>query len=188
MASQEDRQGDLKVGAKLWEGPPTPPDSEEVARDVSCQGTIAKALYEALVDMQEADTFVPVDPSNEEGTQSERTDSHQTDQVQITERYAERIMQSFGEAVVRSQRAVEEKGAVDETHIRAPACFLNGRIDHYNRYGSKWRIVVEDARFLPRKPPERGRRKRDLQSLWNNDVDAVVVLPRLEVLAYNDIE
>ena len=41
----------------IWDGgPPIPPDPDVVIHDVSCQGTVAMALREALMELQQHDT------------------------------------------------------------------------------------------------------------------------------------
>ncbi|CAJ1945397.1 unnamed protein product [Cylindrotheca closterium] len=48
----------------------------------------------------------------------------------------------------------------------APRALLYGRLDHYNRIGQNWRLVVENVRVTKRKQLLRERTKRKRCSLW----------------------
>jgi hypothetical protein len=160
----------------LWDGPPPPPDPETVIGDLSCQGTIAITLRDALREFQ----------------QESMKDSPNF-QFDI-----DRIMQSFGEAVaqcqqdqytfeVNAQRNDDNNNDVE----MAPAALLRGRVNYYNRLESKWRFVVDDVEILPRQPLDKNRRKRERPSLWTlpqRKDEPPVKIQRLEILIYNDIE
>lgn len=174
----------------LWEGPPPPPNPETVMSDLSCQGTIAIVLREALREIQQEDlaakaTHLGLDSTPEEG------DSQQCAlQLSLSQQSVDRIMLSFGQAVAQSQQ--EQFASQDRQIGPAPAALLRGRIDHYNRHGSKWRFLVKDAEILPRMALAKNRRKRERPSLWQiaqqQQREPSVKIKRLEILVYNDIE
>jgi hypothetical protein len=155
-------------------GPPPPPDPATVVSDLSCQGTLARTLHDALLEFQEDEAF--------------------SSSIDV-----DRVMQAFGEAVAQGQQeqyqleaATRTAASADAMPRLAPAALLRGRVLHYNRFGSKWRLVVEDVEIHARKPLDPHRRKRERPSLWSripeDDAAPVWQLPRLEILLYNDIE
>lgn len=82
-------------------------------------------------------------------------------------------------------------GAEQTSSTTAPSILLRGRVESYNRFHGKWRMLLKDAQIRPRFPLPKNRRKREYPSLWdvsqeneNNDPPAFTV----EILAYNDIE
>jgi hypothetical protein len=170
----EQKKNSKDTTALDWSaGPPPPPDRASVVADLSCQGTLAMTLRDALLEFQE------------EGESSQSID-------------VDRVMQAFGESVAQCQQeqylleAVTRTSNSEDVAKLAPAALLRGRVHHYNRFGSKWRIVVEDVEIHPRKPLDPQRRKRERPSLWSlipeDDAAPVLQLPRLEILLYNDIE
>lgn len=48
----------------------------------------------------------------------------------------------------------------------APRALLYGRLDHYNRVGQNWRLVVDNGRVSKRQPLLRERTKRRRYSFW----------------------
>lgn len=234
-SKEEENDGSIDeedTTALIWDGgPPIPPDPDVVIHDVSCQGTVAMALQEALKELQ----------------QHETTKSWQEKyQFQLD---SQEIMRAFGESIVQQQYfqyeaqcddAVQQQQLLQQQRLRlrqpqkmnnkyatkyrgtttssgdtesivAPAAMLRGRMNHYNRYGTKWRMVVDDVEIRPRRPVEGQllrRMKRDrTMSLWsimappqlpnvNSSTNAnasdelfqPIKIPRLEILIYNDIE
>ena len=74
------------------------------------------------------------------------------------------IMEAYGKAVATTNfdpaadakiipsRSSSSKRKDDNKHaITAPAAMLCGEIDHYNRIGDRWRIVLKNASIKPRK-------------------------------------
>jgi hypothetical protein len=200
--------------ATTWNGPPTPPDPDLILHDISCQGSIAIALQEALEEFQqhelmqafqEKTNHIPFDIQNVMQTYAESivhcqqkqyqsqmnhitTQQQQQQQKQQSRRNKSRnVTDSLGTSTITSI----------EDHVVAPAALLHGRIHHYNRYGTKWRIVVEDAEIIPRSTvsvhQKRGR--YDRKSPWeimssHTELQQAqcIKIPRLEILVYNDIE
>jgi hypothetical protein len=83
-------------------------------------------------------------------------------EIRFDESMSRSIMESYREAVVRTRLDVtgerathrasssRNEGAVDNDRddsadIAAPAALLMGEIDHYNRIGGQWRIIVRNA-------------------------------------------
>lgn len=131
----------------------------------------------------------------------------------------DRIMHTFGESVAQSHviesdnfnnRTVDAassgSGSPDRPQLKGPSVLLRGRLDHYNKLSSKWRILVRDAEIVERKEIDSNRRSREKPSLWkvmsedgeeqetteaptsNLGRSKVWKLPGpLEILAYNDL-
>ena len=171
----------------LWNELPLP-DRETVIRDISCQGSIGLALQQALVNA-----------TGEHGVDDDDTESV-NQRIELDPPAVSQILQSFGNAVAETQREQRDirmgrKPAVSTSASRrtvmAPAAVLRGRVDHFNRRGSKWRFMVHDAQMIERSPLDKNRRKSERRSLWEvmkEKRPQPITIRRLEVLAYNDIE
>ena len=70
------------------------------------------------------------------------------------------IMEAYGKAVATTNFDPEAGKIIpsttmsikdDNQTITAPAAMLQGEIDHYNRIGDRWRIVLKNASIKPRK-------------------------------------
>jgi hypothetical protein len=196
----------------LWCGPPPPPDPDVVVGDLSCQGILALTLRDALLELQTTTATDQHVVFGDSTAESEPVDGPLSNEA------VDRIMEACGQALVRVQREQsipETNGpntngtdgtrspnvsgqselslsATAITTAPPPAAILRGRIQYYNRVGSKWRFVVHNAELQPRQPLHAQRRKRERPSLWttttDDDADATLKIPRLEILAYNDIE
>jgi hypothetical protein len=198
-----------------WNGPPSPPDPEIVTKDRSCHGTIAVALQTALIELQQHEALKSI----------EQQYNFQLD--------INKVMQAFGESIVQNHQelyAQQTQQTKQQLHdntpppstttcknIVAPAALLRGKIQHYNRYGTKWRFVVKDAEIIPRIPfnhQHHQRSKRQRTSLYEMTESALlqqkqqqtekrssssppppsssssvsIKIPQLEILVYNDIE
>jgi len=176
---------DRTVQKIVWEEQPLP-DPECVIHDASCQGSIGVALQQALC--------------NEGTGDHNRDDGHahlSEKKIKLDRPAIDRILQSFGRAVARTQHEQREILMKRTTQPQAtssapaPCALLHGRVDHFNRRGGKWRLMVHDAKIIARKPLDRNRRKRERRPLWNAMEEGQpepFKIARLEVLAYNDIE
>lgn len=178
----DDRTPSKKI---LWEAAPPLPDPEKVIHDVSCQGSIGLALQQALYEESES----------EEEDQGEEEEETPSDKIQLDQPAIKQVLQSFGKAITQSQHDQQEmelnKEAKATGNLPAPAALLRGRVDHFNRLGGKWRLVVHDAKIIGRRPLDRNRRKRERPSLWRvlkEGQPEPTQIQRLEILAYNDIE
>jgi hypothetical protein len=218
MEIEKEEEGDDATSLYDSGGPPVPPDPELVFHDLSCQGTVAMALQEALEELQQSTTLTEL-----KDKYNLRIDS-------------EKVLRAFAESIVEQQQcqydaqiddamkqqplpyqqrrsqgmtgAKSSSNADDDDHTDnhvPPAAVLRGRINHYNRFGAKWRIVVDDVELIPRRainahrPSKRDRNEMSLwsivsqqqQSLSNsnssNEDELPIKIPRLELLVYNDL-
>lgn len=136
----------------------------------------------------------------------------QTPLVKMDQLMVTRILQAFGTSVAHSQQKrysqqqqQQHRGttATSTATVEPPAALLKGRLQHYNRRNSKWRILLRDADFQRRKPLEKNRRKRERSSLWREreqdggeststrtptTKNSTTLNCTLEILAYNDLE
>lgn len=163
-----------------WQGPPPAPPAELVSNDFSCQGTLGLTLRQAITELVAEDQDKDL-----EGVDNES-------QTKFLASMVEDTVKSLGRAIATTQQnRLEQRRSSSR-----PAALLRGRIDHYNRQGSKWRILVHDAEIIRRYPLDRSRRKRELPSLWDVCSDKAALKPdktesatlKVEVLAYNDLE
>lgn len=142
---------------KQWDGPPPIPKGDI---DVSCQGTVGAALQNALADLR--------------------------NEAALDDAQCQTIQAAFGAALSETQ-AAQRQSEADGT-CQAPAVLLQAKVEHYNRYFTKWRILLKDVQIQTRHPLPPNRRKRERPSLWKvQENESVVKLPKLELLAYNDI-
>lgn len=194
-----------------WHGPPPPPDPEIVLSDLSCQGTIAIALREALYDHQQEaiakDTSkiglkCDYDRDEDDWKRSEANDELHgsiNSAIDLSPESVDRIILAFGQAVVQShfeqfsnelkKRNRHDNGEAESQQSEPPAALLRGRINNYNRLSSKWRFVVDNVEIQPRKALDRNRRKRERPSFWqlcDQQPSASVMISQLEILVYSD--
>jgi hypothetical protein len=88
------------------------------------------------------------------------------------------IRKTFGGSMARLQISESQRlstgtssehshSANERSRRSAPRALMYGRLDHYNRVGQNWRLVVDNARVTKRQPLLRERRtKRRRYSLW----------------------
>lgn len=158
-----------------WQDFPSGPDLEQFATDLSCQGTLALALRETLIDIHK-----------EQVEQQLNSDTEDRDDALIMDPIAmDCILKSLGEAMVKNKSVIE---------CMAPPALLQGRMDHFNRQDHKWKIAVDSVEIRERKPLDRWRRKRERPSLWKEEEDeskkaARIEFPgaKLQLLGYNDV-
>jgi hypothetical protein len=167
-----------------WTKPP-PVAERRVAASAGRQGlVIGHCLQEALQSLIVESSAVPNYNSGEEEEDSPANKRQK--KIQMDQDVSDRIMQTFGEAVADTPW----QSSSQEGSNSAPAALLNGRLDHYNRVGQNWRIVVDDIKIKRRVPLDRNRRKRDRQSLWQVDSQKqteVAVEGKIQILAYDDV-
>jgi hypothetical protein len=141
----------MESASELWDGPPEVP--ETIATDLSCQGIMATTLHEALLEIQKEEP------------------------IKFNENVCDRILQSFGDAVVSSYKNPDLP--------QGPPVRLTGRLDHSNRYQSKWRLVVDETQFNPITATTATKKtSSSTQEVSNTTTSSKL---RLEILAYNDI-
>jgi hypothetical protein len=146
----------------------TSPDRQTIA-SVARQGTVlGQCLGEALASLQ---------------PQDEESPSAKPRKAQLDASAVNRILQTFGEAVADTSTEEDSKKP-------APAALLSGRLDHYNRVGQNWRIVLDDMKLQPRLPLEKNRRRSDLHSLWKVDPaqqKEISISGKAQILAFDDL-
>lgn len=170
---------------------------------------------------------------DEDGDGDERSDTMNASQAPLTTAAAEArlapdmvepILHSLGEAMAKTRRDRLASRALPANHgssdnqygVEVPRLvsgLVRGRVRHWNRRGTKWRVVVDaGAEIRPIRPSQRqpqvlllgGRRQRegaatsgrprwtDRMSLWQaaagSNEQAMKLSKPLEVLAYNDRE
>jgi hypothetical protein len=98
--------------------------------------------------------------------------------IRVDQRMVTNILQAFGKSVAQSQQErysqelqqqQKQQGtstAATNASVEPPAALLKGRLEHYNRRNTKWRIVLKDVDFQRRRPLDKNRRKRERISLW----------------------
>jgi hypothetical protein len=145
------------------------PDRQTVA-SVARQGTVlGQCLGEALASLQQQD--------------EESSPSAKRRKVQLDTSAVNRILQTFGEAVADTSTGEDSKNP-------APAALLSGRLDHYNRVGQNWRIVLDDIKLQSRLPLDRNRRRSDHHSLWKVDSveqNEISIPGKAQILAFDDL-
>jgi hypothetical protein len=180
----------------IWDGgPPVPPDPDMVVQDLSCQGTVAMALQEALDEWLQLDSMkalqnkynfqfdcktvmhafgesVVQQQHSQYDAQWDHHDAMKRQQQKPPMRQAQADYSSAGHYMNNATGTAVTNGSSDDSEtIVAPAAMLRGRINHYNRFGTKWRIVVHDVDIRPRRPvnaQQLRQMKRDRNmSLWS---------------------
>jgi hypothetical protein len=160
-----------------------PADLELVAK-IALQGPAGQALEHTLDDIVQESLVSNLEQEEEEGktrdTDEEKKTEQESNTVMIDPEMADNILHSFGRAVAETKWEI------------APAALLRGRVDHYNRVGGQWRIVVEEAEVRPRVLLDSNRKRRDRTSLW--EVSERRLGKRrlrlngtLQILAYDDL-
>jgi len=74
--------------------------------------------------------------------------------IRMDKSISKSIMEAYGKAVAESnfdQTPSSEQSNLIASNSAAPAAMLTGEIDHYNRIGDRWRIVIKNAVIKPRK-------------------------------------
>lgn len=160
------------------DAPPQPFEPESLAEDFSCQGILARTLWEALT---------PPGASTDQASTKISKEDDEASNLSLSSAALDSIMSSLGQSM--SHNSVLP-GQNAET---APAAVLKGNVVSFNRNGSKWRILVKDSQIRPREvlnlPKKRG------PSLWEahsqrrgGDVSDVQEIPGiLELLVYDDL-
>ncbi|KAL7449204.1 hypothetical protein ACHAWC_001290 [Mediolabrus comicus] len=74
--------------------------------------------------------------------------------IRMDKSISKSIMEAYGKAVAESNfdpTPSSEQSNLIASNSAAPAAMLTGEIDHYNRIGDRWRIVIKNAVIKPRK-------------------------------------
>jgi hypothetical protein len=147
--------------------PPSPPD-HAIASKIAQIGQIGKCLETALNELLEEDQsgrVAEVEGNNsvaDSGSNGSK-DINNRKRDAMDESLSKSILQSYTDSVVNtsydhrsknfesrtSQTLTQTASATDPK--TAPAALLTGEIQHYNRIGGQWRIIVKNATLLPRR-------------------------------------
>lgn len=152
--------------------PPAPSNSDASSR-IALISPIGKCLQDALDELCEQDRSLIEDalPNPNESKDASSVECH-ADKYELkssVERNAmdlsmtKSILESYAHAVLntsfdnRSKKqaastATASSAMSDQstTSTTAPAALLRGQIQHYNRIGGQWRIIVTNATLIPR--------------------------------------
>jgi hypothetical protein len=150
--------------------------STRLVASISCQGVaIGQCLNDALRSLESS-----------EGGRHERQPPSKRQKISIDSEAVDRIMQTFGEAVADTQL---ESNCTKSTPS-APRALLKGRLDHYNRVGKNWRILIDHVKLKERAPISHEKKKRgDKRSLWQVGGvgrEEIAIEQKVQILAYND--
>ena len=107
----------------------------------------------------------------------------------------ESIQNAFGQAFAETML---ENTTMNDEDTAPPRVLMRGRLDHYNRVASNWRMVADHVQLVERQPLPKKRKRTDQVSLWDvasshnqTTIQAQTVettLPgSLTILAYNDV-
>jgi len=150
------------------------------------------------IDVDESEEQSAMKQSSDEHNIHDASETHNNNKIRIDETISKSILDSYSNAVATTKFDDQEKhvfpgsyarqpshdtNSTNETNTRscqqAPAAIIQGEIDHYNRVGSNWRIVVKNATLKSRSVTKignglEGRRYRSRTVLdWDNDDDRV---------------
>jgi hypothetical protein len=112
-------------------------DDTETTRRIARTGVICMALEKALEDILEesrATTTFIASPQDSHKTDNDN-DDHDNDTKHFNKQLSQSSIQPILDAYVTS--------VVNTNWNKAPKGKWKGRLDHYNRYQDKWRIVVD---------------------------------------------
>ena len=194
---------------------------EHVVSSIARQGMIGQCLQSALDDILAEDAAATVrdtaganadrddDTSqNEDAATKTQSTSATKRKMPLTQPMVDNIMTEFGRAVARSKYNIAADDNDNDIHHKKkrqtplpPRALMRGKVDHFNRFNGKWRIVVKPSSVeLKRRvalPKVRRKTQREGRpTLWeavvleedDGDSGAVVTIPgAVQVLAYDDM-
>jgi hypothetical protein len=202
---RHDPQGDTK-------DPPQPADAEVVGF-IAQQGIIGQCLREALqdclvADIDDKDEDVMAHHPHEDDDVSvlsgggsiaaaaaipQPRKQKSRLKMKLQPHMVDSVMKRFGEIVAETKWTNSLSSSWEKNGGRKrnepPAALLKGWIEHYNRIGGKWRIVVEGGQIKRRVGLDRDRRKKVRPPLWEamGDEETVSLPTPLQLLAYDDL-
>ena len=170
--------------------PPSPPNPT-ISSKIAAIGPIAKCLEVALEELCSQE--YQCDRSHDYGGAEVTTaydkctpdEAGQCKRNAMDEIIAKSILQNYIQSVASTSYDNRKKGdsayqALQQTTtaginkvITAPAALLKGEIQHFNRIGGQWRIIVKNATLMPRQVKVgvgRNGRKRVILD-WKDDHD-----------------
>ena len=186
------------AGKYSWhpQRPPSPPDPS-IASKIAAIGPIAKCLEEALTELREEDRRVTTGKAARDRDDSSKTEDDIEESVSavkqkdsLNEELSQSIIKSYADCVATTTYDNRTK-KINQSHTHhstsstlqspssdnnttAPSALLKGEIEHFNRIGGQWRIIVKNATLIPRRTKvdvgKSGRKRLSLD--WNtNDTD-----------------
>jgi hypothetical protein len=198
---RQDPEGDTKL-------PPQPADAEVVGM-IAQQGIIGQCLREALQDCvddtaafnrndaiahpQEDDDDSALSAGSIAAASIPQPRKQSRNKMKLKPHMVDSVMKRFGQAVAETNWANSLSSSLGKNDRRKlnepPAALLKGRIDHYNRLGGKWRIVVHGGQLKRRVGLPRDRSKKVRPTLWEamGDQETVALPTSLQLLAYDDL-
>ncbi len=124
-----------------------------IAASISRQGVgIGQCLFDALTNLEPEGGATVDDDEVLPATKKRK--------IIIDSGAVDRVMQTFGEAVADTQL----ESTTTKSATSAPRAVLRGRLDHYNRVGQNWRILIDNVKLKERFPLPSDRKKRNKNS------------------------
>jgi hypothetical protein len=196
---RQDHEGDAKH-------PPRPADADDVGM-IAQQGIIGQCLSQALHDCLGDTNWVHDKEKDDDASEwsdgsipaavaTLQPKKKSRNKMKLQPHMVDSVMKQFGQAVAESKwtnalsSSSSSCGTNDGRKINEPpAALLKGTIDHYNRLGGKWRIVVEGGQLKRRVRLARDRMKKVRPPLWLavGDQETVSLPSSLQLLAYDDL-
>jgi hypothetical protein len=151
----------------------------QIAASISRQGVgIGQCLFDALKNLEPSGGATVDD--------DEVLPAAKKRKIRIDPGAVDRIMQTFGEAVADTQL----ESTTTKSATSAPRALLRGRLDHYNRVGQNWRMVIDNVKLKERFPLRSDRKKRNKNIIWDGTREKreeIAIDEKVQILAYNDV-
>jgi hypothetical protein len=155
-----------------------PVADQKLVASISIQAVaIGRCLHEALENAGH---------SFSEGQRDERQSARKRQKINFDSGAADRIMQTFGEAIAKTQLKPDHTSAA----ATAPRALLRARLDHYNRVGQNWRLLIDNVKLKERAPLSVERKTRNRTSLWETgggSGEEIAIKQQMQILSYNDV-
>ena len=187
-----------------------------VTSSIARQGMIGQCLQEALHDIlaEDKEAAAAVLSNKEKGKGDDENGKNDDDdasdttgqqqsamiKMQLNQQMVEQVMKEFGQAVARTKYHPTEASSsqppsannteTNNQKASPPAALLRGRVDHYNRFNGKWRIVVQGVQLKRRVALARNRKKNPKPTLWDATEDnhqETTLSASVQILAYDDL-
>lgn len=160
-------------------------DRQFVASISGSSTALGQCLRSTLVEL--------TDPKTKEAQKTvvgEEEEQPTPKRIKIDSEAVDSILKSFGGAMADTQiQANELASSSSAAEFAPPRALLHARLDHYNRVGQNWRMVIDKIKIQKRPPllDERPRRRKKV-SFFRDDVKYASSIPgEVQILAYNDI-
>jgi hypothetical protein len=159
-------------------------DRQFVASISSSSTALGQCLRSALVQMTEAQPQI-----KQQEQEEEEEEEPMPKRIRLDSEAVDSIIQSFGESMADTQMKSNESSSIADEDSAAPRALLHARLDHYNRVGQNWRLVVDNVEVKKRHPllKERPRRRKKVSFFRSDNESASSVAEEIQILAYNDL-